>query len=86
QAETFRRSKVNSKKVGEVVAVREEVLSEKTTSTNVSYIRECLETYGIGIRKAQQNFLCPELDKRVNKSCFLVARRVLRQTTVEKNR
>ena len=37
-----------------------------------------------GIRKAQQKFLCPELDKRVNKSCFLVARRVLRQTTVEK--
>ena len=48
QAETFRRSKVNSKKVGEVIAVTEEVLSERTTSTNVSYIRECLETYGIG--------------------------------------
>ena len=36
------------------------------------------------VLKAQQKFLCPELDKSVNKSCFLVARRILRQTTVEK--
>ena len=48
QVETFIRSKVNSKKVGEAVAVRGDVLSERTTCTNVSYIRECLETYGIG--------------------------------------
>ncbi|CAH3019450.1 unnamed protein product, partial [Porites evermanni] len=84
EAETFIRSNVNSKKVGEAVAVRGEVLGQRTTSTNVSYIRERLETYGIGIKKAQQKFLCPELDKRVNKSCFLVARKVLRQTTLEK--
>ena len=45
---TFIRSKVNSKKVGEAIALRGVVLSERTTSTNVSYIRERLETYGIG--------------------------------------
>ena len=37
-----------------------------------------------GIKKSQQNFFCPELEKRVNKSCFLVARKFLRQTTLDK--
>ena len=47
-AATFIRSKVNSRKVVEAVAVRGEVLNERSTNINVTYTRECLEAYGFG--------------------------------------